>query len=171
MTTILNPSALPAQAPPESPLTFLTGFLVSLGVFVFMALLTGGLSQVCFGGIAPGMAWWQGAAVFVEPSVRNLGEIAAGETVTVEFQLRSLRSGPVRIVGATPDCSCVIVAGLPLDLDDQGQGKLSINFRPHANEVGQDISRVIPLHLNVDSVATVLVIQARVKSTSTGEHP
>ena len=63
-----------------------------------------------------------------------------------------------------------VVDGLPLDLDDQGLGKLTINFRPNANEVGQDVTRVIPLHLNVDSVATALVIKARVKSSSTGEH-
>ncbi len=170
MTTSLNSSVLPVQVLPESPMSFRSGFLVALTVFVLLAAFTGVLSQVCFGGIAPGMAWWQGAAVFVEPPVRDLGEIAAGETVTVEFRLRSLRTGPVRIVGATPDCSCVVVAGLPLDLDNQGQGKLAIKFRPNANEVGQDVSRVIPLHLNVDSVATALVIRARVKSSSTGEH-
>ena len=170
MATSLNPPVLPAQAPPESPLSFRAGFLVAMAVFAVLASFTGVLSHVCFGGIAPGMAWWQGAAVFVEPPVRDLGEIAGGETVTVEFQLRSLRTGPVRIVGATPDCSCVVVDGLPLDLDDQGLGKLTINFRPNANEVGQDVTRVIPLHLNVDSVATALVIRARVKSSSTGEH-
>ena len=170
MTTSLNPPALPAQAPPESPLSFRSGFLVALAVFVVLASITGLLSRVCFGGIAPGMAWWQGAAVFVEPPVRDLGEIAAGETITVEFQLRSLRSGPVRIVGATPDCSCVIVDGLPLDLDDRGQGKLAVKFRPNANEIGQEVTRVIPLHLNVDSASTALVFKARVKSSSTGEH-
>ncbi len=170
MTTSLNSPVLPAQAPPESPLSFRAGFFVAMAVFVVLASITGLLSRVCFGGIAPGMAWWQGAAVFVEPPVRDLGEIAAEETVTVEFQLRSLRTGPVRIVGATPDCSCVVIAGLPLDLDDQGRGKLAIKFRPNANEVGQDVTRVIPLHLNVDSVATALVIRARVKSSSTGEH-
>ena len=170
MATSLNPPVLPAQAPPESQLSFRSGFLVALAVFVVLASITGVLSQVWFGGIAPGMAWWQGAAVFVEPPVRDLGEIAAGETVTVEFRLHSLRSGPVRIVGATPDCSCVVVDGLPLDLNDQGQGKLAIKFRPNANEIGQAVSRVIPLHLNVDSAATALVIQARVKSSSTGEH-
>jgi Protein of unknown function (DUF1573) len=170
MTTSLNSPVLPVQALPESPLSFRAGFLVAMAVFVVLASFTGVLSHVCFGGIKPGMAWWQGAAVFIEPPVRDLGEIAAGETVTVEFQLRSLRSGPVRIVGATPDCSCIVVAGLPLDLDDRGRGKLAIRFRPNANEIGQDVSRVIPLHLNVDSVATALFIQARVKSSSKGDH-
>lgn len=114
----------------------------------------------------PGVAWLQGSAVYIDPPVRDLGDVAAGHPVDVKFRLQSLRSEPVRVVGAAPDCSCIAIDGMPLTLTENSPATLTIRFKPGQNDIGLLTKRVIPLHLNVDSVTPAIVIKARVRSSS-----
>ena len=118
---------------------------------------------IVFGSVQAALAWANGHSVFVSPPVAEL-EVEAGKTIPILFHIQKLSSQPVRVVGATPGCSCVVVSGLPLDLTDV-DNQLEVKFSASERKVGQVVEQQIPLHLNVDAAPAVLRVRARVNKS------
>jgi hypothetical protein len=119
-------------------------------------------SVVALGGIEQGVALLRGQHLYVAQPAMDVGELRAGEALTVEFRVQNLSSAPLTVLGARADCSCITTTGLPLELASRTSGTIQVQIIPSAGDVGEILTRRVELYWDHSLGTRWLEIQARV---------
>lgn len=113
-----------------------------------------------------------------------LGDVAGGERVTAEFQLRNLSGHTVHVIGAQSDCGCVAWQSLPIEVPPHATATMSAYFTPPVISTAEDadvkeelaflndtdvgtVRHPIRLFLDVDSPLVVVTLEGKVISAPT----
>lgn len=86
------------------------------GVFAILGVLTA-IATVIFGSPQAGLAYLRGERLSVQPRFVDVGEGGLGETREVAVLLHNWTDRPIRILGGTSDCSCVVTKDLPINVE------------------------------------------------------
>jgi hypothetical protein len=89
---------------------------LSLGGCGVLAILgaMAAISTLAFGSPDAGLAYLRGDHISILPRLVDVGEGQLGETKEITVTLRNWTKRPVRIIGGTADCACVLTKDLPL---------------------------------------------------------
>ena len=116
----------PADAAPAARLPGLLRPVA--GGVVLTLLVLGGLSLM-YHDPATALARLRGETVVLSPTVLDLGTHPGGTQVVRTVQVTNLTNAPVRIVGGSSDCSCILTEGLPLALAPGASADLPIRVK------------------------------------------
>jgi uncharacterized protein (DUF58 family) len=108
-------------------LTCILAALTSLLLFGFGALLLGGQ----FESVA------SIGALRVEPRVRDLGDLAGGEEVSIPFSVTNSSSRPVKLLGVPGFCvpwGCVSAGDFPVHVAPRSSSKFNLRLRPQSRK-------------------------------------
>lgn len=133
--------------------------LLTMFVAGTVCLCFGGWSFLRFGHPLDGLAYLNG--VVLKADQPDLGTVAPGSEVEAVFVVKNLTTNPVSIVGAKPDCACVVGSDLPLTIDALSSARLPVRFTVERGELHKELIRHVLLHLNVDAPPVVLTLTAR----------
>lgn len=106
----------------------LKGALVTAGLCALLLIVI----VVYFGSVPAFTAALRGETFVIEPGQIDLGSVRMGEAHTGTFTIRNLSSKPIRVVGATANCTCVSTNDLPLTV--AARSKRQIAFRVAVNQ-------------------------------------
>lgn len=137
-----------------------------LGPLLVAGVLFGcffGWSAWRFGSVANMRAYLTGYPIAADQWRLDVGEVAAGQEANAVFRLRNLTGRAITILGAMPDCSCCVVTSpLPITIAADESVNLAARFHARAIDVDSHVSHRILVHVDVDSPAIVLELNARV---------
>ena len=108
------------------PVAIAAAILVGLGIW----------SIERYGSLADGIAFVNGSVVVADESVVELGQVPVSTTVEGTFTLKNLTSHPVTILGAQPECQCVVASALPVKIDGLSSTSFALRFTPAEGELG-----------------------------------
>ncbi len=108
------------------PLGALCGWLVG-GAVVFGVLL--GLASYHFGSLGAATAFFRGERLAVIPSLVDVGEGMLGENRESHITVANYTDTPVRIIGGTSDCACVVTNDLPITVPAGESRPISVRVR------------------------------------------
>jgi hypothetical protein len=133
-------------------------FMTALSLATVLSTAT-----IMHGSLSAGIAALRGNPIqVIGKDTKNLGSIAAGQSIAVRFVLRNLTRHPVKIVGSTTSCSCTVVDDLPTELKPSETRTLTMTVHFADEERGnfkQDVqlhtdSRIQP-HISLSIVGDV----------------
>ncbi len=103
---------------------------VSLGAGGVIAALSvfAAIGTVAFGSPAAALAYLRGERLSLEPALLDVGEGNFGERKQLVIHVRNWTEKPVRILGGTSDCSCVVTRDLPLSVEPGGMRPLAVTL-------------------------------------------
>jgi len=78
--------------------------------------LVSGFGRFWFGSLANARAFVRGEKLVVADPQRSLGDVAAGTKLTLNYPITNMTGHPVKILGAQPSCSCMVVDTVPMVL-------------------------------------------------------
>jgi len=133
-----------------------------LAVVFFALLCYSGWSLWRFGSFVDGIAFLNGYVLVAEQKTLDLGEVRVGSEAEGNFVLKNLTSEPITLVGARPECSCMIASDLPARIEPHSTMDFSVRFTPNRREASQTVTHRILLYLDVDSPAVVITFSADV---------
>ncbi|MBY0232120.1 MAG: DUF1573 domain-containing protein [Gemmataceae bacterium] len=88
-----------------------------------------GIAWAGYGSLGAALAHLRNEPVGLSPSVVDFGSSPAGERIAAEVEIRNHGSEPLRLVGATIDCSCAVLDGLPQEIPAGGSTRLTVHLR------------------------------------------
>jgi hypothetical protein len=97
-----------------------------------VALVSGvvaGVSYATFGSLSAALAYGRGESLSVQPGVVDVGEGAPGEERSADVRFVNRTARPVRIVGATDDCSCAVIGELPVTIRPGESCSLTVQLK------------------------------------------
>jgi hypothetical protein len=161
-----NSDASRASGPPASQGGALRGLLpvVAGSAFVALSILFGfGVwSVVTFGAVEDGLAFLSGQSLYVRQPVINIGEVPAGQRITIEIPVQNLTAEPLTVLGARTDCSCAVASGLPLTIAPRSHAALQVHLTPSPREAGEELERHIELYSDHSSESLWVLLQGTV---------
>jgi hypothetical protein len=111
------------------------GHLIKLGLVIralaTILLFSGivvGTACFGFGSVRAAIAYFRGERISIEPGLLDLGEAFGGEVRDGEVTLTNWSNGPVQIIGGTSDCSCSVLADLPITIPANESRTLSVKI-------------------------------------------
>lgn len=87
-----------------------------------------GVAHFGFGSVPEALAYLRGDRVSVQPRLVNLGEGQPGELRQIAVEVANWTDKPVRVIGASRDCSCS-VDGLPLTIPAKQRRPITLTLR------------------------------------------
>ena len=117
-----------------------------------------------FGSVRHGIAYLKGYVLIAQNPTVKLGSIPAGTEVEGVFVLKNLTNRPITVLGAKPECTCVMTSDLPMRVDSLSTGRLRFKFAARNNEINQSVAHRTLLYLDVDSPPVVLTLAGDVVS-------
>jgi Protein of unknown function (DUF1573) len=93
------------------PLGIATGWLAG-GMLAFAGLV--GAAAYQYGSFDAALAHFRGNRVAVVPALVDVGDGTVGDTREATVAVTNYTDRPVRVIGGTSDCSCVVTENLPL---------------------------------------------------------
>lgn len=120
-------------------------------------------SVFTFGGIAEGVAFFRGQALTAREPVLKAYGIAPGGRASGVFHLTNLTDRALTVIGATPDCACVSVAGMPIEIGPSRTVPIKVGFPVPLRGAESEVTHRLVLHLNVDSPPVVLTLIAQMR--------
>jgi hypothetical protein len=113
-----------------------------------------------YGNVSDGIAFLDGFVVIAAKPTLELGSVPVGTEAKGVFVLKNLTDEPISLVGASPDCSCMIMSDFPIRIEPHGTATFDVRFTPRAREAGRTVTHRILLYLNVDSPTITLALSA-----------
>jgi hypothetical protein len=133
----------------------LVSIAASAGVTLLVALLW---SESQNGGLRAALAAWNGSVLVPERSTYSMGSVEGGARHQADFQIHNVTSNPVKVIGGEPDCSCVALTGLPLQIAAHSTKTLRIEVTPSERHAGP-FEHHVYLHLDTDSPSLILTVE------------
>lgn len=131
------------------------------GTLLVLGVLVGAATWVC-GSPEAALAWLRGDAVTVVPGYVEMGEGKRGQDLEASVEVRNWTDQPVRLIGGTSDCSCVVTRDLPLTVQPREAKAVTIRLKLRTTETGA-FTRTAELWTDCDRQRSVwLVLGARV---------
>ena len=120
-----------------------------------------GSSVLCFGSVSAARAWLNGAAVYAETTVVDVGRVSAGLPQQVDLRIRNLTNHDVTIIGAKTDCRCAVAGGLPLGIAPFDVDHFTVTVTPEADNQETVFEKSVMLFVNVETPPVVIRIRGR----------
>jgi hypothetical protein len=115
-----------------------------------------------YGNVTDGIALVNGYVLAAQKPIVELGKIPVGAKVDGIFVLKNLTDHPITILGARPECRCVVASDLPIQVDALSSVSFCLRFVPGENEANQHVTHRALLYLDADSPEIVLTLAADV---------
>jgi hypothetical protein len=122
-------------------------------------------SFVSYGDIRTGVAVVNGFKLIVRNHTLRVGEVHVGESRVVKFHLKNICSQPVVVLGAWAECDCFTTDELPVTIQPYSELEFDVSLHVNSSMVGQNMSRLVLLNLNVDQPAVALTVEFEVAGT------
>ena len=127
--------------------SFWRRYLPGIGGAVFVVLGCITWAVVTFGSLYHGWLYASGVRVMMEPTSVVVPEGQDGEPQDTVFVIRNLTNRPVRIVGATTTCTCVVATDkLPLVVPAKGTTELHAALGPPSSSTGRSVAQFLVYH-------------------------
>jgi hypothetical protein len=97
-----------------------------LGVYLLLMGVLVAVAYLGFGSIDASLASLRGERLSIHPSLVDMGEGLPGETRNTTVELTNRTDRPIRIIGGTSDCSCTVLADLPVTIPPGESRSISI---------------------------------------------
>lgn len=107
-----RPNVGPIRNIPRSELVRSRGAYLLAGSIVLLTALTA-LAAWVYHSPAAALARLRGEALTVTPSYVDFGQGEAGQVLEATVEVRNWTDNPIRLIGGTSDCSCVVTDSLP----------------------------------------------------------
>ncbi len=147
--------------------------LVMLGLTVGGAAVLGAVgvgATWTFGSTGAALARLRGESLAV-PAYLDLGAGEPGQALQSELTVTNWAPRPVRLIGGTADCSCLLTAGLPLTIPPGESRSVPVTLRVPASRPGT-LTRTIELWTDYDGQRTIrLTVGCRVGTSEDGFGP
>jgi hypothetical protein len=101
-----------------------TTILVAIG---FASLLLGGIYQ--FGSAASALAYLRGDGLIPDAYTKSFGIAAGGEIRSLTFSLKNWTKQPIKVLGASSSCTCLVTSDLPAVVPPMGRLNLRVSAR------------------------------------------
>ena len=98
------------------------------GIGLISAILLG-LAIFGFGSVAAAIASLRGERISIHPRLADVGAAEIGTDRQVKVEVTNWTDQPVRLIGGTQDCSCTVLADLPVTVPPQQTRSLAVNIR------------------------------------------
>jgi hypothetical protein len=98
------------------------------GAIAFLVFIAGAF-LLAFDKPMETLARLRGELISVEPFVTDLGEDTSQKERTFSVQLLNGTDQPVRVVGGTARCSCVVIDDLPVTVPANGRERIQVRGR------------------------------------------
>lgn len=106
------------------------GFVATVaGVYVILMGAGAAAGLLWFGSIDAALAGMRGERLSVQPALVDVGVGAPGETLLAKVRLINRTDKPIRVIGGTSDCSCTVIADLPVDVAPGETRSISVAVR------------------------------------------
>ncbi len=119
-------------------------------------------SVVTFGAVEDGLAFLSGQGLYVRRPSIDVGEIPAGQRITVEIPLQNLTKEPLAVIGARTDCSCAVASGLPLTIAPRSRAMMQVEIAPSPRDAGEAFERRVELYSDFSDKNLWLTIRGAV---------
>lgn len=106
--------------------------LGACGVFAILGLMAG-VATIAIGSPDAALAYLRGDRLSVVPRLVDVGEGYVGDRKEVVVTVRNWTDKPIRIVGGTSDCSCVVTNDLPLTVPPGEAHPLTVKLAMKGN--------------------------------------
>ncbi len=120
-----------------------------------------------YGNVTDGIAFLNGFVLVAEKPTLELGDVSVGSKAEGVFILKNLTNQPITILGAKPECPCVVTSELPVQVDRLSSSPFRLRFVPRTQEANQSVAYRTLLYLDVDSPSIILTLAASVHPAST----
>jgi Protein of unknown function (DUF1573)/Methylamine utilisation protein MauE len=101
------------------------------GVLLMLGVLSA-IGTAAFGSPAAALAYLRGQRLSVEPRLVDVGEGYLGEQTEILVRLRNWTEQPIRVVGGSADCSCVVTDDLPTTVEPGATSLLKVRLQMKA---------------------------------------
>ncbi|MEO2088913.1 MAG: DUF1573 domain-containing protein [Gemmataceae bacterium] len=107
-----------------------------IGVIAALALLAG-LGTLAFGSLDAAIAKLRGEPLGVSPAVLDFGTGKPGESLSTSVTVRNFTTDPVRLIGGTSDCSCLVTQDLPVTIPPGESVSIAVKLKVPGGTPGQ----------------------------------
>ena len=112
-----------------------------IGVAIVLATLAG-VGTLAFGSLDAAIAKLRGEPLGVTPAVLDFGQGKPGELLTTSVTVRNFTTDPVRLIGGTSDCSCLVTQDLPVTIPPGESVNIAVRLKVPGGTPGQLTRRV-----------------------------
>ncbi len=103
--------------------------LSALAGIVLISVTLWGLAYFSFGSVPAAIAYLRGERISIQPRLADVGTGEAGTERQVTLEVTNWTDQPVRLIGGTQDCSCTVLADLPITIPPLEARSVAVNIR------------------------------------------
>lgn len=112
-----------------------------IGVAIVLATLAG-VGTLAFGSLDAAIAKLRGEPLSVSPALLDFGHGKPGESLTTSVTVRNYTTDPVRLIGGTSDCSCLVTQDLPVTIPPGESVSIAVRLKVPGGTPGHLTRRV-----------------------------
>jgi len=125
----------------------------ALGVAVIVACLAG-MGTWVYGSPEAALARLRGESLTVTPGYVDFGSGHPGDKLEATVKVRNWTDRPIRLMGGTSDCSCVVTTGLPITLQPGETRTIPVRLKLRQSQPGT-FTRIAELWTDYDNQRTI----------------
>jgi Protein of unknown function (DUF1573) len=99
------------------------------GAYVLLMGILAGVAHLGFGSIDAALASIRNERLSVFPALIDMGEGVPGETREAKVELTNRTDQPIRLIGGSADCSCTVLADLPVTIPPGESRSITVAVR------------------------------------------
>jgi hypothetical protein len=88
-----------------------------------------GLAILIFGSVPAAIASLRGERISIYPRLADVGAAEVGAERRVSLDVTNWTEQPIRLIGGTRDCSCTVLADLPITIPPKETRSLTVGIR------------------------------------------
>ena len=124
---------------------------VGVTVALAAAALVGSLT---FGSLDAAVARLRGEFLAVSPAAVDFGGGKPGELLSTTVKVRNFSDAPVRLIGGTSDCSCIVTQDFPVTVPPRESADITLKMKVPSESTGQ-MSRTLEVHTDCPNHRTI----------------
>jgi hypothetical protein len=155
---IVGPASLEGSGIARSPVAW----RIVLGSALLVGIVSG-LAAWTYGSPQAALARIRGDTVTISPRFLDVGSGKSGASLEGKIEVRNWTNKPVRIIGGTSDCSCVVTRDLPCTIAPGEVAEIAVELSLRSKQTGA-VARKAVLWTDCEQAETVqFLIGARIR--------
>lgn len=121
--------------------TWLRPVAIGIGAVAILLGIIAGIGTISFGSPAAALASLRGERLSIQPRLVDVGDVEMGQRKEAIFDVQNWTDKPIRLVGGTSDCSCVVTKDLPMTIPAGESCSLTISIasKGHAGQFTRSV--------------------------------
>lgn len=129
----------PAGRPEDlGPASARRWFLASLAVFGGTSVLGMAVAWLAFGSVPVALRYLRGERLIAQPRQLDAGTLSTTAPVIARAEIRNYTGHPVRLLGASYRCTCVVAGDLPATIPAGGSFPLTLKIQARPDKLTVD---------------------------------